>query len=131
MFDDINFLGVIVAAILGFALGGLWYSKLLFGNVWLRQNPNFPARKKHSRATVLLAFILSLIAALTFAIFLGSDTPTLDAVLAGLLTGVGWVATSLGINYLFSQKSLSSFLIDSGYHILQFTLYGLVLGWWH
>ena len=36
-----------------------------------------------------------------------------------------------GINYLFEARSLKLFVINGGYHTLQFTLYGLVLGLWH
>jgi hypothetical protein len=41
------------------------------------------------------------------------------------------VAGSFGINYLFEQRSLRLFLINGGYHTLQYTLIGLVLGLWH
>jgi len=51
--------------------------------------------------------------------------------LRGFGAGLCWVATSFGINYLFAGRSLKLWLIDGGYHTLQFTLYGLVLGLWH
>mgnify|MGYP001792400874 CR=1 FL=1 len=60
---------------------------------------------------------------------LGQGLP--DAVGVGLIVGVCWVATSFGINYLFARRSLKLWLIDAGYHTLQFALYGLVLGLWH
>jgi hypothetical protein len=41
------------------------------------------------------------------------------------------VAASFGINYLFEQKSFTLFLVNGGYHTVQFTLYGLILGLWH
>jgi hypothetical protein len=41
------------------------------------------------------------------------------------------VSASFGINYLFERKSLTLFLINGGYHALQFTLIGLILGAWH
>jgi hypothetical protein len=50
---------------------------------------------------------------------------------AGFSAGLCWVAASFGINYLFEQKTLTLFLVNGGYHTVQFTLYGLVLGLWH
>ena len=47
------------------------------------------------------------------------------------MIGLAWVAMSFGINYAFAQRSLKLWLIDAGYHVLQFTLYGLVIGLWH
>lgn len=50
---------------------------------------------------------------------------------AGFAAGLCWVALSFGINYLFAGHSLKLWLIDGGYHTLQFTLIGLILGLWH
>ena len=41
------------------------------------------------------------------------------------------VAASFGINYQFANRSLTLWLIDGGYHTVQFLLFGLVLGLWH
>ena len=46
-------------------------------------------------------------------------------------SALAFVATSFGINYAFAQRSLKLWLIDGGYHLLQFALYGLILGLWH
>ena len=50
---------------------------------------------------------------------------------AGFAAGLFWVTTSFGINYLFERKPLRLFLINGGYHTLQFTLIGAILGLWH
>jgi Protein of unknown function (DUF1761) len=50
---------------------------------------------------------------------------------AAVLAGIAWVSTSFGINYLFERKSLTLFLVNAGYHTVQFTTMGLVLGLWH
>jgi hypothetical protein len=75
--------------------------------------------------------LLSLLAVAVFAFFLGPDPELGFAVGAGIAAGVAWVAASIGINYLFEQKSPLLFLINGGYHALQFALYGLILGLWH
>ena len=70
-------------------------------------------------------------AAAAFAWFLGPAPTVGHAVGAGAVTGLCWVAASFGINYLFAGRSLKMWLIDGGYHVVQFALYGLVLGLWH
>lgn len=132
MIVDLSIIGILGAAISAMVLGAIWYSPFLFGNIWLREaGISKKAAKKHQLKTMVLAFILALIAAVIFALFLG-DAPSFgSAVLIGFLSGLGWVGTSLGINYLFAQRSLKMFLIDAGYHILQFTLYGAILGLCH
>lgn len=128
--ENINLLAVIVAAVSAFALGGAWYSPLLFGKAWLRESGADPEQGDPGK-TFGGAFVLSLLAALVFAIFLGPEPEFSFATGAGLAAGLFWVASSLGINYLFSQRSLTLFLIDGGYHTAQFTLYGMILGLWH
>ena len=77
------------------------------------------------------ALVLSIIAAAVFALFLGPKPELGFATSAGFAAGLCWVAASFGINYLFERKSLTLFLIYGGYHTVQFTVIGLVLGLWH
>jgi hypothetical protein len=76
-------------------------------------------------------FVLVLIGALVFAFFLGPKVTPVQGTLYGLSAGLTWVAFSLGVNYLFEGKSLRLFLINGGYHTVEFTLIGLILGLWH
>jgi len=128
---QMNLLAVVAAAVSAFVLGGLWYGPL-FKHAWCREagvNPDKP--NGHPGVVFGLAFVLSLIAAGVFAMFLGPKPDLRFALGAGFGAGLCWVATSFGINYLFAGRSLRLWLIDGGYHTLQFTLYGLVLGLWH
>ena len=47
------------------------------------------------------------------------------AAAAGFAAGLCWVAASYGINYLFERRPLRLWLINGGYHVLQFTAFGL------
>jgi hypothetical protein len=131
--DQINILAVIVAAVSAFVLGGLWYSPLLFGKIWAREAGVSMDQPKRTPTPILFAvsFLFSLIAATVFALFLGRNPPLNTAVRDGLTIGACWVATSFGINYQFSNRTFKLFLIDAGYYVVQFTLYGVVLGLWH
>jgi hypothetical protein len=74
--------------------------------------------------------VLSLVASLVFALFLGPRPPVSLGLGAGFAAGLCWVGASFGINYLFERKSLKLFLINAGYHTMQFTIIGLVLALW-
>ena len=129
--QDINLWAVLVAAASAFMLGGLWYGPL-FKHVWCREAGVDPdAAPKHPARVFGTAFVLSLVAAAAFALYLGPAPELRHALQAGLYVGAAFVATSFGINYAFAQRSLRLWLIDGGYHTLQFVLYGLVLGLWH
>ena len=128
---DINWLAVLAAAVSAFLLGGIWYGPL-FKNVWCREAGVDPNGKPGHPARVFgSAFVLALIAAIAFAWLLGPAPHLHLALHHGVLVGFAFVATSFGINYAFAQRSLKLWLIDGGYHVLQFTVYGLILGLWH
>jgi hypothetical protein len=131
--DQVNFIAVLVAAASAFLLGGLWYSPVLFGKVWAREAgiPYDQPKKTPGPLLFAVSFLFSLIAALVFALFLGRNPPLSTAVRDGLTIGACWVATSFGINYQFSNRTFKLFLIDAGYYVVQFTLYGVILGLWH
>jgi hypothetical protein len=129
--DGINIWAVLVAAASSFLLGGIWYGPL-FKNVWCREAGVDPNGKGGHPAKVFGgAFLLSLLAAYVFARFLGPAPDLQRALATGAVTGFCFVAACFGINYLFANRSLKLWLIDGGYHTLQFVLYGLVLGLWH
>ena len=130
---EVNYLAVIAAAVATFALGGLWYSPALFGKAWQREAGVTEEKMKTANMALIfgLTFVLSLIAAWVFALFLGPRPPMALGLGAGFSAGLCWVAASLGINYLFERKSLKLWLINGGYHTLQFTIIGLILALWH
>jgi hypothetical protein len=128
---EVNFLAVVVAALMTFLLGGLWYSPALFGRTWSVEAGMTDKQGGHPARVFGGAFVFSLLAAWAFAVLLGPKPELHLAVHLGAMTGFCFVAASFGINYLFANRSLRLWLIDGGYHTLQFTLFGLVLGLWH
>jgi len=131
--DDINWLAVVVATVVAFAVGGLWYSKALFGNTWLEEvglteeavnNANMPK-------TFGGTFILQLLATTALATTLGADSTWMDGLQTGLFISVLWIATAYGITYLFEQRSMRLFFINAGYYVVLFAISGSILGAWH
>lgn len=110
-------------------LGGLWYGPL-FKNAWCREkgtDPDAPPAG-HPARIFGIAILSALVAAGAFAVYVDPAPALPVALQAGALVGLGWVATSFDINYAFAGRSLKLWLIDGGYHVLQFALYGLILG---
>ena len=126
---EVNWLAVLIAALGSFLLGGLWYSPALFGKAWQREIGLTDEQLKQGNMARIfgLSFVLALLAAWNFANFLGPRPSLALGLGAGASAGLLWVAGSFGINYLFERKSLKLFLINGGYHTLQFAIIGLVL----
>jgi hypothetical protein len=114
-------------------VGSIWYSPIMFSRIWQREVRLTDADIRGGNFAMIFAaaFVLSLIAAILLAAFLGPNPPLANAVVAGLVIGLGFVGTSLGINYLFEKRSLTLWMINTGFHTLEFVVIGLVLGLWH
>ena len=129
---DLNMWAVLVAALSSFALGGLWYSPVLFLRPWNKAvGRSDDYEQKHAARVFGLSFVFALVAAYVFALFLGPQPDLMVAVHKALLVGVGFVAMCFGINYQFADRPVSALLIDGGYHTAQFLVYALILGLWH
>jgi hypothetical protein len=129
---EINWLAVVAAAASSFVLGGVWYAAL-FAKAHQHAAGLSEEKLKTANTPMIFggSFVLALIASASFAVFLGSEVDAITGALYGFTAGLCWVTASFGINYLFELKNLPLFLINGGYHTLQFTLIGLILGAWH
>lgn len=66
-----------------------------------------------------------------FAFLLGAAPPLGEALWSGAPAGFAFVAASFGINRQFADRHVFLWLVDGGYHVAPFLIYGLILGLWH
>jgi Protein of unknown function (DUF1761) len=127
-----NLAAVFVAALMSFAIGGLWYSPLLFARPWMQAAglSEQQVREAPMGRVFGLAGVASLVMALNLAAFIGPKASLSFGLFAGAAAAIGWVAMSLAVIYLFEQRSLKLWLINSGYQVLAYTLMGGLIGVW-
>ncbi|EKD23769.1 MAG: hypothetical protein ACD_81C00185G0007 [uncultured bacterium] len=136
----INYWAVLVCAILSMVLGFIWYGPL-FGKKWLEitgatKLDEIVRREMMKRANKLyvVQFILSLFQVWVLAYYIAGWT---DA--SGLINALWiWaafimptVAGSAMWNNDSAKVSWARFLIQAGYQLVLFVLFGLILGMWH
>jgi len=131
-FEDVNWLGVVVAALSTFIVGSAWYHDKTLGPRWMKAVGL--KRKDLENANMLRTFGLSLILSLlsaivlsVFAVIIGVDN-AFDGGLLGGVVGTFFVVTSTGSNYLFAQRSFDLFAIDASYMIVNFVGMGAIIG---
>ena len=128
----INWFAAIVAGILGFFPGAIWYSKAMFLRAWKADvGAEGASEKVPEGIRIGIGLLLSLVAAIAFALILGPQPPLQLSILFGLGAGIAFVTTSFGIQYLFEGRTIRLTLINGGYHTVQFLIFGLILGLWH
>ena len=127
---EVNLLAVLAGGVASLVIGGLWYAPFLLGKAWQREAGLSDEQMAGANMAKIfgLTFVLSLVAAYVFGMFIGTEMPLGAAVGAGFSAGLCWVGAALGISYLFERRSLKLWLINTGYHTLQFTAFGAIFG---
>lgn len=129
----VNWFAVIVATVVAFMLGGLWYSKALFGNAWMQEVglTEEAVNNANMARTFGGTIILQILAAIALSAFLGADSTWQTGLYTGLWIGLFWITTAYGVTYLFEQRSLRIFLINAGYYVVLYAIMGTIIGAWH
>jgi len=126
----VSLAATVLATVLGFMLGALWYGPL-FGARWMAEvgMTAEQIKKDFSPArTYGAAFVLGLVAAYVFGLYVGPNPGLSFSIVTGAAAGLCWVATALATNYLFERRSLALIGINGGYHAVRFALIGLAFG---
>ena len=130
---QLNYLAIGVAAIVQFAVSGVWYS-VLFARPWTALVELTEEKKKQANMPALFgtAFLGELVTCYVLANvigFNGSQT-FLGGVLTGLFCWLGFAGATSHATYMFSGKPHKLWLIDSGNNLVAFMLAGGLLAVW-
>ncbi|MEX2431122.1 MAG: DUF1761 domain-containing protein [Dehalococcoidia bacterium] len=134
-FTDVNWLAVIVAGVVSFALGGIWYTAL--SKPWMAYTgitneaatAGGGAKMAASYATAFATYLLA-VTALALFMQAGGASGAVSGLVFGLIAGVGLVATTSFNNYMFSMRPLNLYLIDIGYPVTALAVAGIIIGVW-
>ncbi len=127
---DVNWLAVVLAALAGFVVGGIWYGPVM-GKKWMGAVGLSEEQIKQGNMGVIYggAFAFSLLASWTLAHTFATYAQDLSIpvkVMTSFGVALGFIVPAIGTNYLFSQKSKALFLIDAGYWLLFYIAMGAV-----
>lgn len=133
----IKYPAVIVATIVHFMLGGLWYSPLLFANKfvqfinWSPEKLKQVENESHTKDMVI-AFAMSLILVYILAHFVQYTRAT--NVMGGIQTAfwlwLGFIVTTHVPMVIFEGRSFGLFLINISYQLVGCVLAGIILALW-
>ena len=133
----INYLAVVVAAVAAFAIGGLWYSPLLFAKQWVKAHGYTEEQVKEMQkgagkaygVSILCQVLIALaIAVLVYYIHMERCVQGLKLALliwGGFAFPLGLMAT------MYTEKKITVFFIDTGYQLVYLLLMGSIITVWH
>ncbi len=129
----INWLAVLVAAVAGYALGAIWYSKALFGNLWMKLHGFKEEDLKDGWAkamvitfitTFLTAFVLEAVIVTWGITFVGHAVPL--TVLFGFFLYAGNQLS----DYLYNRHSIKLFWVTAMYRVVMILIMAIILILW-
>ncbi|MEK6275006.1 MAG: DUF1761 domain-containing protein [Actinomycetota bacterium] len=129
---DINYVAVIIAALVPMVLGALWYSPALFAGPWMRA----VGRTEDELRGMGLGYVLSAVAAVLSSYALArierwAEVDDLwNGACVGLLAWVGFVAGVLAVTTYFGGRPRALWIINAGYQLVSLVVMGAILGVW-
>lgn len=130
--DGVNWWGVVVAFVAAYALGSLWYSRILFFPVWARLGELDMDKLQNSNMVPIFGqmFVGNALGVLALAwLMAGLEVSGWwEGLLLGLIVGVAFRAGAHLVHNGFAQRHSLVTLIDSGHDALSLALAGCALG---
>lgn len=133
---QLNLLAVLVSALAAFFLGALWYSPILLGKAWVKAHGYTEEKMNEMRKTAKRAYLVSLFCYLIMAFVLATLLGHMQissmgmGLWIGFLVWLGFAATIGLTSNMFSEKPLSTYLIDAGYQLAYLLIMSAILTAW-
>jgi hypothetical protein len=129
----VNYIAVIVAAVVALVIGFIWYSPPVFGNRWMAflgttqaqlGNPGPTGMAVGVIASVVNAWALALLS-----VNLGGKTIT-DGVMLGILAWLGFMATITAAQISFEKKPWGLWLLNNAHNVIVQVIMAAIVTVW-
>ena len=131
----LNFAAILVAAVVNMVIGALWYSPLLFGNIWLKAmkfNKEDMKCDKAMGVRYAVAFLMGLLMVFVLAHYVAAfeaNTASMGAQ-AAFWPWLGFMVPVLAGDILWNGKPFSVFVINASHYLVALLVAGVILASW-
>ncbi len=131
-FGSINWLAVIVCVVVAIVSGFIWYHPKVFFPAWWAGIGKTGDTGNPNPIIYVFTIIAAFVEAVSVAFMLNvMGSSTLGAGLgAGFMLWLGFVAPTNLVNKLFAGHGFKVWAIEAGNHLLNFLIFGAILGAW-
>jgi hypothetical protein len=128
----INIWAVLLAAGVSTVIGTLWYSRALFGENWRRLLDGAADDERNVVPSYGWMAVSAFVAAMVLAVFMQAThlTSPFGGILTALLVVAGFMAPTLGSEYLFTRRPSGLYFLNLSRHGVTFLIMGIILGVW-
>ena len=136
-FTELNYLGVLIAFVISFISGGIWFGPKTFYPIWMKARGigNGELNAQQNKPAILFGgtIVGVLIQTLTLAIVITSlqsgnpEFSVLDGAVVGAVLGVGIAAFASLSHRLFGGENFKVWIIETSNDALNLTIAGAVI----
>ncbi len=137
---SINWLAVVACVLVSMVSGSLWYNPKTFFPIWWqgigKTGTEAPGTSNMTMTwvlTLLSSFVQAAAMALMVRAMGGLMTGGVSAISGagtGFMLWLGFIAPTYMVNKLFAGHGLKIWAIEAGNHLINFVLFGAILGAW-
>lgn len=128
----LNYLAILVAALVQMVVGALWYSPLLFSKQWSKAVGKTMDEMRGSGTAYVFPAIGALLTAYVMAHIV--DYTGAVSLAQGLQTGfwvwLGFTLPAIAVDVVFAGRNKELLYINAGYHLVNMLLAGAILAVW-
>jgi hypothetical protein len=130
----LNYVAVVVAALVPMILGMVWYAPAVFGNAWMQLIGKKPEdlRKDGMAQAYAMMFVAALVLSFVLAHVLrwANAMTALGGVKVGLTTWIGFVLTTSAGGFVFEGRPIKLYWLQNGYWGVALVIMGIILASW-
>ena len=133
--EQINWISIVIAALVPLAMGFIWYHKAVFGKAWMAETGI--TEEKAKEANMVVTFGISLVLAALLAFFLvgfnngpgqeGEFDTFKNGAAHGVVIGLFVAMPIMITNGLFEQRSWKHMFINLGYWVVTLAIMGGII----
>lgn len=130
---SVNLIAVLIAAILDFGIGFLWYSPQGLGETWAEASGKNLKDMQPTQQQFAAAAGLSLVKAFALTALVASiqATTMVEGIEIGFMVWLGFMATGIAGAVIWCDKPQKVGLIDAGCSLVSLVISGAFLGLWY
>ena len=127
--SQVNWMAILVATIVGFVLGGLWFSPVMFSNRWMAALDKPKEQLGKPGPALVLSFVVTLVTATALAVLLRIMplTTTPGALRLGLTIGVVFYALATASDYAYTGWPRTIYWIQASYHVVMIAVMAVII----
>ena len=131
-FASINWLAVIICVVIAMVSGFIWYHPKVFFPVWWAGIGRSGQTGNSNPSIYVFTIIAAFVEAVSIAFLLKTmgATSAASGAMAGFMLWLGFVAPTSLVNKLFAGHGFKVWAIETGNHLLNFLIFGGILGAW-